>query len=113
MRSPQGVEIATRRFRLRTFENCFLGSDAVNWLMTYERATRDEAVLMGKLMVQLGLIHHVLDEHDFEDEPLFYRFRADDPPGTVTVPQRTDSGEHGLDLQDPNSSASEDGSLDL
>jgi small-conductance mechanosensitive channel len=113
MRGPQGVEIATRRFRLRTFENCFLGSDAVNWLMTYERATRDEAILMGKIMVQLGLIHHVLDEHDFEDQPLFYRFRADDPPGTNPVPQRTDPGEHGLDLQDPNPSAADDNSLDL
>lgn len=40
--------------------------------------TRDEAVALGRRLLERGLVHHVLDEHDFADDTLFYRFRADD-----------------------------------
>ena len=30
-------------------------------------------------MQQLDLLHHVTDDHDFKNEDLLYRFRADDP----------------------------------
>jgi small-conductance mechanosensitive channel len=78
MRGSDGVDIRDRRFSFRVYRQCFLGSDAVNWLMKQEQATREEAILMGQLMVEQDLIHHVLDEHGFEDSPLFYRFRADE-----------------------------------
>lgn len=74
MGGPQGVEIKDRRFQFKVFQNVFLGSDAVEWLMIHERATREEAILMGQLMLEQNIIHHVLDEHDFKDEPLFYSF---------------------------------------
>ena len=74
MQAENGVSIKDRRFQFKVFPNVFLGSEAVEWLMVNERATRAEAILMGKLMVQQGIIRHVLDEHDFKDEPLFYRF---------------------------------------
>ncbi|MGL5082125.1 MAG: mechanosensitive ion channel domain-containing protein [Microcoleaceae cyanobacterium] len=78
MRGENGVEIKDRRFRLRVFAKTFLGSDAVNWLMINEQATRPEAIMIGQLMVKQHMIHHALDEHDFKDEPLFYRFYADE-----------------------------------
>ncbi|MGB3511856.1 MAG: mechanosensitive ion channel domain-containing protein [Microcoleaceae cyanobacterium] len=78
MRGPNGVSIKDRRFQFKVFGNVFLGSDAVEWLMIHERATREEAILMGELMLEKGIIHHVLDEHDFKDEPLFYCFCNDD-----------------------------------
>jgi hypothetical protein len=58
--------------------------------MKYEKSTREEAILMGQLMVQQGIIHHVLDEHDFKDELLFYRFYLDEdsPISTQQVRQR-------------------------
>ncbi|MGB3405527.1 MAG: mechanosensitive ion channel domain-containing protein [Microcoleaceae cyanobacterium] len=78
MRGENGVSIEDRWFQLKVFPNVFIGSDAVDWLMKYEKSTREEAIIMGQLMLQQGIIHHVLDEHDFEDEPLFYRFYADE-----------------------------------
>lgn len=78
MQGQNGVEIKDRRFRLKLFRRVFLGSDAVNWLMIHEQATRSEALTIGQLMVKQRMIHHVLDEHDFKDEALFYRFYADE-----------------------------------
>lgn len=74
MQGKNGVSIKDRRFQLKVFPNVFLGSEAVEWLMVNEGATREEAILMGKLMVEQGIIHHVLQEHDFKDEALFYKF---------------------------------------
>lgn len=90
MRGENGIEIKDRRFQLKVFPKVFLGSDAVNWLMKHEKSTHEEAILMGQLMIQQGIIHHVLDEHDFKDEPLFYRFYADEdsPPSTLQVRQK-------------------------
>jgi hypothetical protein len=31
------------------------------------------------------VLHHVLDEHDFEDAGYFYRFHADEPAARVAV----------------------------
>lgn len=78
MRGPEGVEIKDRRSGLKLFSKCFVGCEAVEWLMEHEKATRPEAITIGELMVSEGLIHHVLDEHGFKDEPLFYRFYADE-----------------------------------
>ncbi|NES73727.1 MAG: hypothetical protein F6K24_55335, partial [Okeania sp. SIO2D1] len=90
MRGANGVSIKDRKFQFKKFQNVFFGSDAVEWLMTHERATREEAILMGQLMLQQGIIHHVLDEHNFKDEPLFYRFyddeTSDDFPATNETP---------------------------
>ncbi len=78
MRGSEGVEIKDRRYGFKVFPKTFLGSEAVEWLMQHERATRPEAIAIGQLMVEQNIIHHVLDEHDFKDEPLFYRFYVDE-----------------------------------
>jgi len=44
-----------------------------------EGLTRDEALAVGNLLVRRRIVHHVLDEHGFEDGNLFYRFYADEP----------------------------------
>lgn len=80
MRGENGVEIKDRRFGFKVFPKVFLGSDAVDWLVKHEKATRDEAIIIGQLMIEQRIIHHVLDEHDFKDEPLFYRFYRDEDP---------------------------------
>jgi potassium-dependent mechanosensitive channel len=78
MRGAGGVGIADRRHFLRTHARCFVGRDAVDWLTAHEQLTRDEAVAVAHRLMERGIIHHVLDEHDFRDELLFYRFRADE-----------------------------------
>ena len=36
-----------------------------------------EAVELGQLLMNTDYIHHVVDQHNFEDDYLFFRFRQD------------------------------------
>ena len=78
MRGEHGVSITERRYGLKTYNKVFLGSEAVSWLIQYEKATLAEAIAIGQLMIEQNIIHHILDEHDFKNEPLFYRFYLDE-----------------------------------
>ena len=42
-----------------------------------EVSDRESAVALGQLLVDTDYIHHVVDEHSFEDGFLFFRFRQD------------------------------------
>ena len=33
---------------------------------------------LGSSFLMHGIVHHVVDDHNFKDEPMFYRFRRDD-----------------------------------
>jgi small-conductance mechanosensitive channel len=79
MRGPQGVAIQDRRHLLKTYPRTFIGSEAVAWLRRHANLTRCEALAVGRLLVERRVLHHVLDEHDFEDAAFFYRFYADEP----------------------------------
>jgi len=78
MRAPGGVAIADRRHLLSTYPRSFVGREAVAWLRRHAGLTRDEALAVGRLLVERRMAHHVLDEHGFEDGGLFYRFYADE-----------------------------------
>ncbi len=74
MRGVTGVRIADQRYRLRLYPACFRGEQAVDWLMSELLLTRPQAVRMGERLHAHRFIRHVLDEHDFVDSGLFYRF---------------------------------------
>lgn len=78
MRSEKGVDIKTRRHKLKLYQRCFLGNEAVDWIVQRVKVSRQDAVTLGQKMLEKGIIHHVLDEHQFKDEGLFYRFKDDD-----------------------------------
>ena len=78
MQGPDGVEIKDRRHRLSLYSTCFVGSEAVDWLMRTQKATRLEATRLGQLLYKEGFIQHVLDEHPFDDDYLFYQFCKDE-----------------------------------
>jgi hypothetical protein len=77
MRGPGGVPIDDRRHLLNLYPKCFVGHEAVRW-MTGQGLTHDEALVLGSMLVERGVIHHVLDEHGFKDGNFFYRFYADE-----------------------------------
>ena len=90
MRSPGGLDCCDRIHRLRNYAQCFIGRDAVDWLVRHQRVGRPEAVRLGQRLVALGLIRHVLDEHDFADAELFYRLETPvAQPGTA-LPEAAD-----------------------
>jgi hypothetical protein len=81
MRGPAGLEIKDRWYLLQRYPCCFTGTAAVDWLTQMEHLDRRAAVRLGQEMLTAGLFHHVLDEQDFEDDDLFYRFYADEGAG--------------------------------
>jgi hypothetical protein len=77
MHSEQGVEIKTRRYKLTLFQRCFLGNEAVDWIANKVKISREDAIVLGQKMLDKGIFQHVTNEHQFKDEPLFYRFNED------------------------------------
>jgi hypothetical protein len=69
-----GVDVRDRRWRLRLYPRCFVGREAVDWIVQHEGVSRAKAVRIGRRLVALGLMAHVVAEHDFEDADLFYVF---------------------------------------
>jgi hypothetical protein len=47
-----GIIIKDRKYNFRVHKQCFLGRDAVDWLVTNTNATnREEALILGRKMV--------------------------------------------------------------
>ena len=77
-----GIEVKDRSYRLRKYEKCFVGSEACLWLLE-KGLVKDEqqAELLGGLLLEDGHLHHVLREHSFKNQKLFYRFTVDEDHG--------------------------------
>jgi Domain found in Dishevelled, Egl-10, and Pleckstrin (DEP) len=78
MRGIGGVKIKDRRYRLRTYSQCFVGSEAVDWMRDRFRISRAEALQLGQRLMDAKHIHHVVDGHEFKDGYFFYRFYWDE-----------------------------------
>ena len=71
--------IKDHRYHLATYNNSFIASDAVTWLVDCEEnMERQDAVELMQLIEQLDFIHHVTDSHHFQDSNHYFRFRDDD-----------------------------------
>jgi hypothetical protein len=82
------LEIKDRKygFPAKTYPKCFVGSEAVAQLVKEGIAIDEEdAVRIGNMMLNAGVFHHVLDEHPFKNDKLFYRFISDEDHGTVAL----------------------------
>jgi hypothetical protein len=78
MRGIGGVKIKDRRYRLRTYSQCFVGSEAVDWIRDRFLISRAEAIQLGQRLMDAKHIHHVVDDHEFKDGYFFYRFYWDE-----------------------------------
>jgi hypothetical protein len=72
------LDIADRRWRLHDYPRCFVGSQAVEYLMHSLRRPRQEALALGQALGTLGLLVHVVQEHPFLDQDLYYRLAWSD-----------------------------------
>jgi pyruvate/2-oxoglutarate dehydrogenase complex dihydrolipoamide dehydrogenase (E3) component len=87
------VDIRDRQygFPAKTYETCFVGSEAVAQMIEKGLAAdEDDAVRLGNLMLHAGIFHHVQRAHAFKNEYLFYRFASDEDHGGV--PDAVDDG---------------------
>ncbi|XP_032232127.2 DEP domain-containing mTOR-interacting protein [Nematostella vectensis] len=58
------------------YRSCFIGSSLVDWMVERgETNDRFEAVLLGRELLEIGLMKHVTDDHHFKDDPsTYYQF---------------------------------------
>lgn len=100
-----GVEVKDRKYRLMTFKQCFIGSDAVDFMVSNGIASnREEAIKLGQsLMTELSLFEHVTRDHPFADDHLFYHFID---RGDVSINPVTKEKFQWSDYLDPSSSTS-------
>jgi len=85
--------IQDRKYKLRTFPQCFLGSDAVTLLteILQEQHEKEpvevscsQAVRVGQaIQEQFKIFDHVTGDHALKDEELFYRLLPNNLPGEV------------------------------
>ncbi|MBI5898460.1 MAG: hypothetical protein HZB40_04480 [Rhodocyclales bacterium] len=68
-----GGNVGERRYHLRKYPECMIGSDAVDWLTRRHGCTRVEAVSLGLALERSGLLHHVVKQQAFRDGEFFYR----------------------------------------
>ncbi|XP_060070351.1 DEP domain-containing mTOR-interacting protein-like [Ylistrum balloti] len=63
----------------QTYHNAFMGSRFVEWLIGQkEAATREDAIYLGRQMLESNIIRHVTDDHHFRNaESLLYQFSID------------------------------------
>ena len=74
----KGMVVKNHMYHFKTYENCFVGKDAVDFMLENDMAvTREDAVFLGQRFVkELHLFHHVCWDHNFKDSYKFYRFSA-------------------------------------
>ncbi|MGD8241963.1 MAG: FAD-dependent oxidoreductase, partial [Desulfobacterales bacterium] len=78
------VQDRTYGFPSKSYPKCFVGNEAVAQLVDAGIALdAEDAVRIGNMLLDAGVFHHVLDEHAFKNEKLFYRFISDEDHGTV------------------------------
>jgi hypothetical protein len=81
MNEETGVKVEDRMYKLKKYKTCFIGTKLVDWLLIYhdfkleKKISRKDAVEYGENLRKNGIFSHVLDEHTFKDEYLFYRFQ--------------------------------------
>jgi tetratricopeptide (TPR) repeat protein len=73
-----GVSIKKRRWHLRTYDACMVGTEVTKWLMRNVRLSEVDAVRLGQRMIDSKVMSHVVDrDKPFVNDKLFYRFHQD------------------------------------
>uniref|UniRef100_W5ML55 Rap guanine nucleotide exchange factor 4 n=1 Tax=Lepisosteus oculatus TaxID=7918 RepID=W5ML55_LEPOC len=72
--------IRDRKYHLKTYRQCCVGTELVDWLMQQSPCvhSRTQAVGMWQVLLEEGVLNHVDQEHNFQDKYLFYRFLDDE-----------------------------------
>mmetsp|Transcript_4884 Transcript_4884/g.21053 ORF Transcript_4884/g.21053 Transcript_4884/m.21053 type:complete len:558 (-) Transcript_4884:247-1920(-) len=88
-----GVAIEDRRWRLLTYQMCFVGSELVDWLVKNVEGNidRTEAVELGQKLLDAGILHHVMRSEPFADDYYFYRFQEDEQTSVLNMKRVWDS----------------------
>jgi hypothetical protein len=81
-RTTTGIPLGTHKYRLRTYTDCFLGSELVDWLICQQKAnSRVQAAAISQALLEGGYIECVSDPCSFVDGYALYK------PGSFVTPE--------------------------
>lgn len=83
------------------YSKCFVGSEAVQWMVDNLQIDRSTAVAMGERLMDAGIVHHVTHSEPFCDEYYFYRFQEDDESNILNMKRIWDAAipaRHAVDV---------------
>lgn len=87
------IEVRNRSWMKRIHRDCFIGSDAVDFLVAQGLAdSRTQAVEMGRKMLAKKMIRHVTDSQKFSDSYHYFRFKEDDADEAVLAHNNAGNG---------------------
>ncbi|XP_076640045.1 1-phosphatidylinositol 3-phosphate 5-kinase fab1 [Colletes latitarsis] len=73
-RSSQAILLQTHRIRLKSYYNCFLASELVNWMIAQNKAaTRVQATAIGQALLEAGFIEPVIVDNVFSDTATVFK----------------------------------------
>ncbi|XP_063730002.1 phosphatidylinositol 3,4,5-trisphosphate-dependent Rac exchanger 2 protein isoform X1 [Eleginops maclovinus] len=71
--------IRDKDYHLRTYKSVVMANKLIDWLIAQgDCRAREEALILGVELCDNGFMHHVLEKSEFKDEPLLFRFFADE-----------------------------------
>ncbi|KAK1885138.1 Phosphatidylinositol 345-trisphosphate-dependent Rac exchanger 2 protein, partial [Dissostichus eleginoides] len=71
--------IRDKDYHLRTYKSVVMANKLIDWLLAQgDCRSREEALILGVELCDNGFMHHVLEKSEFKDEPLLFRFFADE-----------------------------------
>uniref|UniRef100_A0A8C4IWL1 Rap guanine nucleotide exchange factor 4a n=1 Tax=Dicentrarchus labrax TaxID=13489 RepID=A0A8C4IWL1_DICLA len=93
--------IRDRKYHLKTYRQCCVGTELVDWQMQQSSCvhSRIQAVGMWQVLLEEGVLNHVDQELSFQDKYLFYRF-LDDEQEDAPFPSEEERKESQEELQD-------------
>uniref|UniRef100_A0A8C1QS02 Rap guanine nucleotide exchange factor (GEF) 4 n=1 Tax=Cyprinus carpio TaxID=7962 RepID=A0A8C1QS02_CYPCA len=93
--------IRDRKYHLKTYRRCCMGTELVDWLMQHTSCvhSRVQAVGMWQVLLEEGVLNHVDQELSFQDKYLFYRFLEDESED-APLPTEEEKKESDEELQD-------------
>ncbi|EGC33072.1 roco8, ROCO family protein [Dictyostelium purpureum] len=76
IQSENGFIRRDRSYLYKTYKNCFIGYEAVDWLYSNcpNMTSREDAVKIGQQLLDEGVICSVVGSEPFKDDYIFYEF---------------------------------------
>jgi Domain found in Dishevelled, Egl-10, and Pleckstrin (DEP) len=69
----KGLDISAHSYRLKKYQQCFLGSECITWLNKQYKLSESQSIAIGTALQDIGLLYHVTHEQAFANENFFYR----------------------------------------
>ena len=68
------MDLKDRKYYMKTYNNCFLGTEAVEWMSKNLDLKKEDAIKLGQRLLYHNYIYHVARKEQFEDKEHLYKF---------------------------------------